>query len=66
MLADLLSEMDRMAECERELRAVVRGRERVLGADHPETLYSRKHLAETLRAQGKLMEAAQLDPDDKR
>lgn len=28
-------------------------------------LYTRKHLAEALRAQGKLTEAAQLDPAEK-
>ena len=57
--ADNLSGKRKYAEAEQEHRAALAIRERVLGAEHPETLASRKSVALALQFQGKNAEAEQ-------
>lgn len=58
-LASALSAQGKVAEAERECRAVLALQERVLGTEHPDTLASRNNLAVTLWEQGKTAEAEQ-------
>ncbi|MEV0088214.1 tetratricopeptide repeat protein [Saccharopolyspora sp. NPDC050642] len=46
-----------LEEAERELRAVLKIRRRVLGDDHPDTLAARANLASVLNKRGELEEA---------
>ena len=50
------------AEAEAEHRSVLAIRQRVLGAEHPDTLTTRNNLAAALRAQGKYAEAEEATP----
>jgi tetratricopeptide (TPR) repeat protein len=59
LYASALDDNDQAAAAEPEYRAVIQVQERVLGADHPDTLKSRNNLATGLRVQGKNDEAEQ-------
>ena len=56
-LATALNEQGRHAEAEKEHRAVLALRERLLGAEHPKTLASRNNLAAVLQEQERHAEA---------
>src|SRR3989442_154683 len=56
-IADLLYDQGQYSDAEKVLRGLIEIRSRVLGPEHPDTLWSRNNLAKALGGQGKYAEA---------
>ena len=59
-LGDLLEDQGKLEEAETLYRRKLKGRERILGIDHPHTLFMVNNLGMLLKDQGKLEEAEQM------